>query len=97
MADIKTNTNRMRGDVEGLDAQIRNMNRAYQALQQKKGELDVMWDGPASESFKNAFQDDLTALQTMIQNMQKLSAYENTAKGKYEQCENRVSEIISGI
>ena len=97
MADIKANTDRMKSDVERLNDLVKRIHDRHSDLMQKKQELDNMWDGPASEATKAAIQDDLNALQVMIENMKKIYQYENTAKDKYNSCENQISGIIAGI
>ena len=97
MADIKTNTDRMRTDVEGLSGAVDRINNLCNDLQQKKENLDSMWDGPASEAFKDAFQGDLTALTAMIENLKRMYRYEGTAREKYDNCENQIAGMISEL
>jgi WXG100 family type VII secretion target len=94
---IRTNTNRMQRDAGNIQGCIDRINHQYSDLVQKKTQLDAMWDGPASETFKHAFDDDLTALQTMIANLQKVYNYENMAKECYIACEQQISGVISDI
>lgn len=94
---IKANTERMRRDVENMIAFVRQMEGNYRDLVQRKGELDGMWDGLASESFRKAFDDDLSALQIMVDELKEIYSYEDMARGSYNACEHQVSEMISGI
>jgi uncharacterized protein YukE len=87
----------MKTDVDNIKAHVDKINSRYTDLVQKKAQLDGMWDGPASETFKKAFDDDLIALMTMISNLQKVYNYENMAKECYKSCEQQVSGVISDI
>lgn len=49
------------------------------------------------QKFKAAVQNDLNDLQTIIDQLQKICQYEVTAKNKYNDCENRVGEIVRSI
>lgn len=98
MADqIRVNTGRMKQDVDNIMASVNQISMKYTDLIQKKAELDTMWDGPASESFKKVTEDDMIALATVIGNLKKVYEYENIARERYEQCENRISGEIAGI
>lgn len=94
---IKVNTSCMKADIDQMAKSIKNMSDSRSELLEKKEQLDSMWDGPASEEFKNAFQDDLEALYVMISNMQRIFNYEKMAKECYENCENQVSGVIADI
>ena len=94
---IRVNTNRLHNDAEQVNACINNMKSEMKKLKESSAQLDAMWDGPSSEAFKAAFADDLAALNTILGNLQKIYSYENTAKTKYEACENKVSSFVASI
>lgn len=94
---FKVNTSRLNSDAGNVHATATQINKQLAALQQRVTELDAMWDGPSHQAFHQAFMDDLTALSTMIANLEKLYQYEVNAKEKYETCENRVINEVNQI
>lgn len=97
MADFKVSTARLKSDAGSVKGYIDQMERKLTALRNDATQLDAMWDGPASESFKEAFNADLAALETMISNLKKLYNYEQMAKEKYESCETQVQSVVSDM
>jgi uncharacterized protein YukE len=87
----------MKTDVDNIKSNVDKITRRYSELIQKKVELDSMWDGSASETFKKAVDDDIVALMTMMRNLEKIYNYENAAKDSYKSCEQQISGVISDI
>lgn len=97
MADFKVSTTRLKSDAGSVKGYIDQMDRKLLSLRNGATQLDSMWDGPASEAFKAAINEDLTALETMISNLKKIYNYEQMAKVKYENCETQVSGVVSDM
>lgn len=96
-AKIKINTNSLKSDVSSISSSIQAMSKSLAILQSELQKLDGMWDGPASETFKAAYMNDISALNTVISNLKKLNSFESRARERYDSCEQKVSGIISGI
>lgn len=94
---FKVNTSRLNTDAGTVHAAATQISKQLAALQKGVTELNAMWDGPSHQAFHQAFTDDLTALSTMITNLNKLYQYEVNAKEKYETCENRVINEVNQI
>ena len=84
MKKIKVNTVRLKNDSDQVNACIENMKSEMEKMKESVSQLDQMWDGPSSEAFKKAFQDDMKAFQTILSNLDKIYGYETNAKAKYE-------------
>ena len=97
MKKIKVNTVRLKNDSDQVNACIKNMKSEMEKMKESVSQLDQMWDGPSSEAFKKAFQDDMKAFQTILSNLDKIYGYETNAKAKYEDCERKVSDLIAEI
>lgn len=97
MADFRVSISRLKSDAELVETYIGNMKNKMQNIKNDLAELDAMWDGQASETFKKAFNDDVEALSTLISNLNKLYAYETLAYEKYESYESQVSGVVSGL
>lgn len=98
MADkIKVNTTRLGTDAESVKSNIQKIKKSMEDMKKDVTQLDSMWDGPTSEAFKKAFQDDMNALNTIIKNLEQIYNFETTAKSKYESCERQVASKVSGI
>lgn len=97
MNRIKMNTARLNQDMENMAGLLRGMKGELENLRQSAAQLDSMWDGPSSEAFKMAFQDDMGALAEVLDNLASIQAYGENARGKYESCERSVDNIVSAI
>lgn len=94
---IKINTSSLNRDAGQVDAYIRKIRTEMGRMKSNVEAMDKMWDGPGSEAFKKAFQDDMKDLETIIKNLEQVHTYEVNAKKKYESCESKVHELVSGI
>lgn len=97
MAEFQVSTSRLNSDAEAVGRSIAQMSVRLKELQDNLVKLDSMWDGPAGNTFKEAFREDVKALESVIKNLQKISEFEKTAGNKYEKCEREVSELVAGI
>ena len=94
---IKINTNRLQSDAEQVNNCIAQMKAEMEKMQESVTRMDQMWDGDGSEAFKAAFASDMKMLSSMIQNLKKVYQFEQTAKSKYNSCEQKVAEMIHNI
>lgn len=94
---IKANTDRQNGDAEDFAGLIRSIKTELDNLRQSVSHLDAMWDGPGSEAFKAAIQDDINGMEAVLENLGNIHSYETNAKTKYESCERKVGTIVAGI
>ena len=94
---IVVNTNRLGQDAESVETYIAKIKKQITEMKSSVSDLDAMWDGPSSEAFKKAFQQDMKAMNVIIKGLEGLHKYEDTAKRKYEDCEKKVSSLISEI
>ena len=98
MADlIKVNTNRLRRDVSDISGHLKGIKKEIQDLRTHNTALDAMWDGPSSETFKAAFENDITALEQILESLISLNEYEDNARVKYDECENKVADLVNQI
>lgn len=97
MAEFQVSTSRLNTDAEAVGRSVAQMSAKLKELQDNLVKLDNMWDGPAGNTFKEAFREDVKALESVIKNLQKISEFEKTAGSKYEKCEREVSELVAGI
>lgn len=94
---IRVNTYVLNNDAKSVQKCVQHMKNNKANISASVATLDGMWDGPSSEAFKSAVQNDLNDLQTIIDQLQKICQYEVTATNKYNACENRVGEIVRSI
>ncbi len=94
---IAVNTVRLGNDAEDVEMCIKNINKKISEMKSSVSDLDSMWDGPASDAFKKAFQSDMKAMESVVEGLNDLKKYEDQAKSKYEACENEVAALVSEI
>lgn len=100
MADIekiKVSTSRLSKDSEKVKQGIDNISKKLSEMENSVSELDKMWDGESSEAFKQAFHDDIAIAEKMINNLLNIYQYEQNAAAKYDSCESKVEQLVSGI
>ncbi|MDO5410937.1 MAG: WXG100 family type VII secretion target [Lachnospiraceae bacterium] len=97
VSPIKINTNRLKTDADQIENVICSMEKKKEKLQAELEHLNSMWEGPAKESFTKAFRSDLKILDSVLKNLRTIQRYEVQSKEKYDNCENRVHELVSGI
>ena len=98
MADlIKVNTNRLDTDLKEFGDHIKAIQKAIADLRDHNRVLDGMWDGPASEAFKAGFEADIKAMEEMVKTLEGINRYEENAKTKYNQCEQKVGDLVNQI
>ena len=94
---IKVNTSRLNSDSSQVSECIRAMKSEMGKMKASVSQLDSMWDGESSEAFKSAFWGDMEAMSQIISALEKFQQDEMNAKRKYDDCENEVGSLISGI
>lgn len=94
---IKINTGSLKSDAFSIGTSIQKIEKSLANLQSDLTKLDSMWDGPASETFKAAYNSDIAALKTVISNLKKLNNFETSAREKYDSCEQKIGSIVSSI
>ena len=97
ISKIKINTDSLNADANSIGESIGIIEQSISKLEEDYNALDTMWDGPASEMFRIAYQDDIEALKTIVQNLKKFNSFETNARDKYNNCENEVGSIVSAL
>lgn len=97
ISKIKINTDSLSTDADSIGESIGIIEQSISKLEEDYNVLNTMWDGPASEMFRIAYQDDIETLKTIIQNLKKFNLFETNARDKYNNCENEVGSIVSAL
>ena len=93
----KTNTDSLNTDIGCVETAVISIEKALKKIRDDFILLDTMWDGPASETFRLAYTDDLTELEKTIKSLKEFNSFEKKARDKYNSCEAEVSSIIASI
>lgn len=94
---IKINTSTLKRDTDSISQALNDIKKKIQAMQTDVKALNAMWTGEANEAFNQAFQDDITDLGLICDNIQSVINYEKNAKKEYDACEQKVSDLIDSI
>lgn len=94
---IKINTTSLGRDSDQVNSCIQKMKSEMAKMKSSASELDGMWDGPGSEAFKKAFQEDVKGMEILFKNLEEVYKYEVNAKKEYENCESKVYQLVSSI
>lgn len=94
---IKVNTEAMSSDVEELRELLNNSTANLDKMYESVTTLDSMWEGPANESFVAQFSSDYTAFKEICSLVSGMIDDMDTAKAKYNSCEDEVYALIASI
>lgn len=94
---IRINTNRLYEDLEQMNQLVSSMNKGMNDMQEDMQSLDNMWDGPGSETFKQAVAEDIEAMHVVLASLRQIHKFAENAKGKYEVCEQETVAVIDSL
>ncbi len=94
---IKVNTTRLNADANEVAARISSLKKEMAAMKQSVNQMNSMWTGEAKNAFVQAFNDDMNALNTLINNFEAIHRFEVNAKTKYDNCERQVEQLVNSI
>lgn len=97
ISKIKINTSTLKKDTDSITQALKDIKKKIKAMQTDVNVLNGMWKGEANESFNKAFQDDITDLGHICDNIQSVIDYETKAKTEYDACEKKVSDLVDSI
>lgn len=94
---IKVNTNKLQKTTNDIEDALKDIKNKIKAMEADVKALNSMWTGDAYNEFNQAFQDDITDLEQICDNIQSVIDYEKNAKTEYDNCEQKVSELVDKI
>lgn len=97
ISKIKVNTQKLKNTADSVQEELNNIKKKLKEMQGDVATLNGMWEGDANEEFNKSFEDDIEDLEIICKNIQELIDYEVRAKNKYNNCEQKVSELINSI
>lgn len=97
MNEIGVNPQTLNSQTDSIQRELNRIREDIEKMYDAVRALDVMWDGPASESFKIQFNMDNIAMGQLCDTIQSILDSMKYAKDEYEKCEENVNSIISSI
>lgn len=94
---LKVDTRKLVGNVEELTNIISGLEADLDEMYAAIDKLDGMWDGPANEVFKKAFDADAQYMLNVVDNLVDLTDCISYAENEYEKANGTVYEIVSSI
>ncbi len=94
---IRVNTDSLKSDAQSVADSINYIDKLLSDLEDDFNKLDAMWDGSANEAFRREYSSDIEGLRTVINNLRVFNRFENTAREKYDACEQSVGNIVASI
>lgn len=95
--EIKVNTTALKNDADQVKAHIDAMEKELEKMAASISQLSNMWEGPSKQMFFQQFEGDRNAVEEIIKELRTMNDFENMAKNKYNQCEQKIEEIIASI
>lgn len=94
---IKINTGLLKNDAQSIAESIGHVQGLITDLEECFNVLDSMWDGDANEAFKKEYNADIEALRIVVKNIEVFNRFENSAREKYDNCEQSVVSIVDSM
>lgn len=94
---IEVNTGTLRTDIGSIQGEIGALKREISALRDVAFSLGNTWEGDAKNAFMSALSEDIGRLERLVTDMEKHTDRTSGARVSYDECENKVAGIISGI
>lgn len=94
---IRISTKTLQSDTESIQKYLKQVENKIADMQRDVADMNKMWSGSANTAFNKAFQDDINAMKELCKSIQGIISYQSTAKQEYNNCENKVSSLISAI
>lgn len=94
---IKVSTNRLNVDAQQIESLIGSMKKEMGNMKNSVKQLNSMWEGVSKKAFVQAFNDDMTALASVIDSLSAIRNFETETKNKYENCEKQVAQLVDSI
>lgn len=95
--EITVNTVTLSNDRNEIEEQLENIKMQMDEMASSVTALNQMWSGNANSVFNKAFNDDMKFLISVCDNIQKVLDYEATAIAEYNNCEQKISQMIEEI
>ena len=95
MAQMKITTDEMRSIAGSFEGLITEWDGSVATLYRYLEELDAMWDGDASEAFKEVFNSDKAKYDQLSEMMRTYKEAINTAAQRYDEGEAQIKVIVT--
>ena len=94
---LKVDTVRLDADAKTVNDSILKLENAINKFEQAYHQLNLMWDGPASEVYLEVYNEDILDLKEIVAALKSFGNFELFAENRYNRCENEVDDIIRSI
>lgn len=94
---IKCNTKTLGGDRDSIRKSLADINKSIENLKNIASKMDKMWDGDASEVFKQRVKLEIAELDSICDALSKIANFENNSVTEYDKCNQKIAGIIESI
>lgn len=94
---IEVDTEQLKRDNQELIDNTAKARNSLNSLKEEMEEMNAMWSGKANLAFRMQIASDYRFLESILENMDKLSDSLNNAATEYVKCENEVISTINSI
>ncbi len=97
ITELEIETKRLSSDINNLKVHLAGMRTSGDNMMSQINQLSSMWEGEAKDAFVVQFQSDYQTLKNMEEVLEDLINDLETAKDRYNNCENNVGSIIQAM
>lgn len=90
-------TETLRSDAENMEGDIQTLSKVLDKIISDISTLNTMWEGSAKEAFNVQFEIDCEYIRETIKIIDNIAQKMKNAGNKYNQCENRVGELVNSL
>ena len=94
---IRVNTDSLKQTQQSLQERLKAIQKAMKQVSAAMGTLNSMWSGEAHDAFIQSAESDIQFLTSVCDSIQGIINYEGNAVKEYNECEQRVADLIAQI
>lgn len=94
---IKCNTKTLGSDRDLIRKNLTDINKSIKNLKNIAAKIDGMWDGDASDVFKQRVKMEIAQMDSIYDALSVIANFESTSVTEYDKCSQKIETIIDSI
>ena len=95
--NIEINTGTLKSDTNRMKEQIQKVRNAVNSMNEAVSALNGMWEGSAKNAFNVQYVSDIENMEAVCSEADRMVEGMSTAADKYDSCDSQIKNIINSI
>ena len=91
------NTDTLRSDVSKIEESFNSMKSRIAEIYENVEALNALWDGPANDSFNQAFKQDHSNVNAYFTTLNNIIEQLDRSRENYDKCETEVENMVDSL